>query len=145
MKSVRKISRAQSLLFCLNLLVLFVILFHLNFAHGSVQKSVDNNLNSIVESNYMSYLKSLDVLNPTNQDSQKSQKLSSESVIVLSNNLGHSQYRKIVTGGPYLYTLWMDDTKVIETFILKGATITGQVLERQLILATILGDRLIQP
>jgi len=98
MKSVRKISRAQSLLFCFNLLVLFVILFHLKFADGSEQKTVYSNVNSIIESNYMSYLKSLDVLNPTNQDSQKSQNLSSESVIVLSNNLGHSQYPKIVTG-----------------------------------------------
>ena len=114
MKLVRKTTRAQSLLICLNLLVLFVILFHLNFAHGSVQKSVDNNLNSIVESNYMSYLKSLDVLdvlNPTNQDLQKSQDLSNDSAIVLSNNLGHSQYPKIVTNGSYVYTLWIDDTQ----------------------------------
>ena len=94
MKSVRKISRAQSLLFCLNLLVLFVILFHLKFADGSEQKTVYSNVNSIIESNYMSYLKSLDVLdvlNPTNQDLQKSQDLSNDSAIVLSNNLGHSQ------------------------------------------------------
>ena len=111
MKSVRKISRAQSLLLCLNLLVLFVILFHLKFADGSEHKTVHSNLNSIVESNYMSYLKSLDVLNPTNQETQKSQNLSSESTIILSNNLGHSQYPKIVADGPNVYTLWMDDTQ----------------------------------